>query len=76
MSWYDYRGNLQYGVHAESVNLGEVMREDLNRLMGKESPLTEEEWEIVADNILGRVNNYLEEILEQETNNIIDARDN
>jgi hypothetical protein len=28
--------------------------------------LDDEEWEVIADNILGRTNNFLEEILEDE----------
>lgn len=60
--------NLRYGVHAESVNFGEVFRESFNLALAEsgEEPLDDEQWERIADNLLGRVNNVIEEIIEDE----------
>jgi hypothetical protein len=60
--------NLRYGVHAESVNLGEVFRECFDAMLKEagENPLDDEQWERIADNVLGRVDNFIEEIMEDE----------
>jgi hypothetical protein len=63
----------EYGINSTRINLGEIDREHLDRLImdDENTPMTEEEWEEIADNILGRVNNFLEEIIPYEIEIVI-----
>ncbi len=59
---------MEYGINSIAVNLGSVCRIDLDKMLENQSSdlLDDEEWEVIADNVLGRTNNFLEEILEDE----------